>query len=371
MPTEAMVIAIDGPAGSGKSTVTKRIAKRLGILYLDTGAMYRAAALGFLEAGIDQEDPAAIAAWVRARDIGFDADGGVTLDGRALGDAIRSPAITAETWRVANNAGCRDHLVALQRAIVAGRDAALEGRDTTSVICPDAPLKIYLEASPEERARRRLEQWAAEGEAPSYEQVLADIRLRDDRDTNREVGALTKVSDAVHIVTDGFESDETEACVIAHAVRRRPMLLEATLGDQLLVGRNRQPGYVKVAQGSIMDPPAPWQLGLTNPSPDRLPETTRAFSCNSGGRQAGVLCQGRAVICLAGTGAQPGRIVALPMLPQSWYVIEPGVWHAVVQLPGTIAAWAESSVIREQRAELDELQRKVLARYLDIYLPER
>jgi len=147
-----VVIAIDGPAGAGKSTVTRAVAAILGILRLDTGAMYRAATLGLLRSGVDRDDPAAIAAWIRDREIGFDADGRVTLDGARLGDEIRTPEITREVWRIADNPACREHLVALQKAIIGDRGTVVEGRDATTVICPDATLKVFLDASPEERA---------------------------------------------------------------------------------------------------------------------------------------------------------------------------------------------------------------------------
>jgi len=363
-----LVIAIDGPAGSGKSTVTKRIAARLGLLYLDTGAMYRAATVGLLNSGVDVDSEAAVADYVCARQVSFSEQGQVCLDGHVMPEAdIRSPATTAEIWRVANNKACRLHLVALQQGIVAGRSATLEGRDTTTVICPDADLKIYLAASVEERAKRRRRDWGAD--APALAQIMADIQKRDERDSQRATGALQQASDAVMVVTDGLGPDEVEARILALAVQRRPLLLESKVLDQVLVGRSRDPGYVKVAQGSISDPPAPWQLGLTNPSADRLPGRTTAFARNHGGRQAGVLCQGRAVICLAGTDKRPGQVVALPMLPQTWYVLEPEVWHAVVQQPGTIAAWAEASGMTEDRAELDAVQQAVMAQYLQVYLP--
>src|SRR5579862_1194138 len=122
-----MVIAIDGPAGAGKSTVTQALARRLGLLFLDTGAMYRAATVALLDAGIARDDAAAVAAFVRARDLDFSAAGEVRLDGAVLPRArIRSPEITAEIWRVADNPECRAHLVALQQRLVAGRDAVVE-----------------------------------------------------------------------------------------------------------------------------------------------------------------------------------------------------------------------------------------------------
>ncbi len=370
MSQNPMIIAIDGPAGAGKSTVTRQVAKTLGILFLDTGAMYRAATVGLYDAGINPDDAEAIAAYVCERDISFDSTGQVLLDGVGLGERIRTPEITAEIWRVANNPGCRGHLVDLQQAIVRGRDAALEGRDATTVICPNAGLKVYLDASPEERARRRVAEWGDMDDAPSIEQVAADIRKRDESDMNREVGALQQAPDAVHCITDGMSPQAVIAKIIAWAVKRRPLLLDSVYADQLLVGRSREPGYVKVAQGSVSNPPAPWQLGFTNPTPQRLPGQVTHYARNAGGRQAGVLCQGRAVIVLAGTEDTPTLPIALPMLPQTWYVIEEGVWHAVVQESGTICAWAEASGLTEDAYELDDCAREVVNTYLSVYQPE-
>ncbi len=363
-----MVIAIDGPAGAGKSTVTRGVAERLGILYLDTGAMYRAATVGLLDSGVALDDAAAVAAWVCERGIDFDAAGRVRLDGDDVADRIRTAAVTAEIWRVANNPQCREHLVALQQRIIADRDAALEGRDATTVICPDAPLKIYLDASPEERARRRLRDWSEDEQRPDLSEVTAAIARRDELDTQRAVGALRLADDAVRIATDTLAPDEVIARILAYAVERRPLLLEKVVADQLQVGRSRQHGYVRVAEGSVSDPPAPWQLGLTNPSSDRLPQSTTELARNHGGRQAGVLLQGRAIVVLAGAGERPQAPTALPMLPQSWYVIEPGVWHAVVQIPGTICAWAEASGIGEDRETITAPQAGIMRQYFAVYL---
>jgi len=348
-----MVIAIDGPAGAGKSTVTRLLAQRLKLLFLDTGAMYRAATVGIYDAGINVDDPQAVADWVCRRNIGFDHAG----------------QITAQIWRVADNAACRAHLVQLQKTLVAGRDVVVEGRDATTVICPDAQLKIFLDASPEERARRRLAEWPANTPQPNLPEMVAQIRERDQRDSSRAVGALTLTDDAVHLYSDGLAMNEVIARITAYAVQRQPFLLENLVSDQLIVGRSRQPGYVRVAVGDPAHTTAGWQLGLTNPTPERMPGTTRSVTRNLGGRQAGTVLQGQAILCLAGTAEEPSHVVALPMLPQTWYIIEPGAWHAVIQSHGTICAWAESSGIREEQRDLTNDQFSEMGAYVGIYLP--
>ena len=367
-----MVIAIDGPAGAGKSTVTRLVAHRLGILYLDTGAMYRAATVGLQQAGVAMDDADAVAAWVNQRHIDFDEHGQVRLDGVLMArEQIRSPHTTGQIWRVANNGACRAHLVRLQQGIIGNRDAVVEGRDATTVICPDAPLKLFLDASPEERARRRLLEWPANEPKPELAEVARQIRERDERDSQREVGALTLTDEAVHLVTDGLRIDEVVARIIAYAVQRQPFLLEKLVADQLVVGRSRQEGYVRVADGDVhATPGSGWQLGLSNPSPDRLPGQTTVFARNTGGRQAGTLAQGQAIIALAGRGEHPTHVVALPMLPQTWYVIEPGCWHAVIQQPGTICAWAETRGLGEDCLPLSPEQIGELNQFVDVYLPK-
>ena len=244
---------------------------------------------------------------------------------------MRSPETTKEIWRVANNPRCREHLVKLQQGIVAGRDAALEGRDATTVICPQATLKVFLDASPEERARRRLAQWKeSDVTPPTFEELVKDLTERDAKDMQRETGALKRSDEAIWLLTDGLSIEQVVAKIMALAVQRRPLALEALVADQVIVGRSREPGYVRVAQGSISIPPAPWQLGLTNPSPDRTPTTTENFTRNAGGRQAGILCQGQAVLALGGRGDTPSNRRPAHATPN---LVRHRAWHLARRHP--------------------------------------
>ena len=196
-----MIVAIDGPAGAGKSSIARRLAERLGFAFLDTGAMYRAVALAALRAGLFPGDEEAIARLANGLTIDFD---GVRtlLNGEDVSTAIRTPEVTAAVYLAADNIAVRERLVALQREIAAGRDIVTEGRDQGTVAFPKAQCKIFLTASREERARRRFEELQARGERTTYEQVLAQQDERDERDAVRPVGALRKAADAVEVLTD-------------------------------------------------------------------------------------------------------------------------------------------------------------------------
>jgi cytidylate kinase len=190
-----MVIAIDGPAGAGKSTVARALAARLGFTYLDSGAMYRCVALAALESGQGLDDGAALGEMARGLEIVLDGDR-ARLGERDVTAAIRQPGVTAAASQASVHPQVREAMVARQRQLIeAGRYVA-EGRDIGTVVSPDAPLKVFLTASPEERARRRA---AQSGE--SAVAVLAAQRERDARDTDREHGALLAAEDAVEIDT--------------------------------------------------------------------------------------------------------------------------------------------------------------------------
>ena len=195
-----MLIAIDGPAGAGKSTVARAVAAALGFTYLDTGAMYRAIALADLRGAAD---PTACA-------IGF--DGSVTLDGEDVSGLIRTPEVSARASEVAARPEVRAALVQRQRELIAAGDYVAEGRDIGTVVAPDAELKVFLTASPEERARRRAAEIGADAQT-----VLAEQTMRDERDRTREHSPLTAADDAVEVDTTGLGIDEVVARIVALA----------------------------------------------------------------------------------------------------------------------------------------------------------
>jgi cytidylate kinase len=209
-----MVIAIDGPAGAGKSTVARAVAAELGFTYLDSGAMYRCVALAALEAGVGADDAAALGPLAAGLEIGFDGRR-VLLGGRDVSDAIRTPEVSADASRVSVHPAVREALVARQRRLIATGRYVAEGRDIGTVVSPDAPLKVFLTASGEERARRRA---AETGE--DIETVLAAQQVRDARDTAREHGALRAAEDAVPLDTTGLSLEEVVSRVVALARER-------------------------------------------------------------------------------------------------------------------------------------------------------
>jgi CMP/dCMP kinase len=211
-----MVIAIDGPAGAGKSTVARALAAELDFTYLDSGAMYRCVALAALQAGVDLDDGEALGALAEAREIDFEGRT-VLLGGRDVSDAIRAPEVSVAASRVSVHRRVREAMVARQRQLIAAGRYVAEGRDIGTVVSPDSPLKIFLTASDEERARRRA---AETGE--DFETVLEAQRRRDARDTEREHGALHAAKDAVELDTTGFSLEEVVGRVVA-LVRERDL----------------------------------------------------------------------------------------------------------------------------------------------------
>ena len=194
-----MIVAIDGPAGAGKSTVARAVAERLGFTYLDSGAMYRCVALASRDSG---QPPAEVARRVR-----IELGPRVLLDGRDVSDEIRTPEVTRLSSQVAADPGVREALVDKQREMMAAGDYVAEGRDIGTVVAPKAEVKVFLTASPEERARRRAAELGAE-----VEEVLADQLARDERDRTREHSPLEAAPGAVEVDTTGL--------TIEHVVER-------------------------------------------------------------------------------------------------------------------------------------------------------
>jgi cytidylate kinase len=203
-----MVIAIDGPAGAGKSTVARAVAAALGFTYLDSGAMYRCVALAAIEQSVDLDGDAALGELARSLAIDLDGDR-VRLDERDVSEAIREPEVTEASSRVSVHPPVREAMVARQRQMIAAGSYVAEGRDIGTVVSPEAPLKVFLTASAEERARRRAAQ-SGEDEAA----VLAAQRDRDDRDESREHSALRAADDAVELDTTGLSLEQVVERVV-------------------------------------------------------------------------------------------------------------------------------------------------------------
>ena len=209
-----MIVAIDGPAGSGKSTVARRVATRLGFHYLDTGAMYRSLAVAGLNTGADLDDDESMAELADSVRIEFEHEGGsalptrVLLDGEDVSEKIRTPQADRAVSRVARLARVRGVMVERQRSLGVGRDLVAEGRDIGTVVFPDAEIKVFLTASAKERARRRHLEMGSRGETIELSEVLSQINSRDTSDSEREASPLMVADDAVELDTTGLSIDE-------------------------------------------------------------------------------------------------------------------------------------------------------------------
>lgn len=205
-----LIVAVDGPAGAGKSTVSRRLAAALGYRYVDTGAMYRIVGLLAGERGLDLADPVPLAALCDAVVMDFrERDGGVGVyaDGRDVSAAIRTPEAAQRASKVSAVPVVRERLVAKQRIMGAGGGVVMEGRDIGTVVFPDAPVKIFLEASPQERARRRTEELRGYASAEEVARIAAEIAERDARDRGRAHSPLRPAADAVVVDTTGHSID--------------------------------------------------------------------------------------------------------------------------------------------------------------------
>ena len=216
-----MIIAIDGPSGAGKGTVARAVAARLGYRHIDTGAMYRAVGWSALRQGVDLDDEARVAELARASSLEV-GDGVVRIDGHDVAQAIRTPEIDDAAARVARLPAVRAVLIELQREKGQLGEIVMEGRDIGTVVFPNADLKIYLDASAEERARRRASDPAHSGSQAGQAAVAAAIQARDTSDTTRSVSPLTLAPDAVHIDTTSMPISEVVAKVLSLVRAKQP-----------------------------------------------------------------------------------------------------------------------------------------------------
>ena len=205
-----MIVTIDGPAGAGKSSAARGLARRLGFRFLDTGAMYRAVTLAARERGLDLADPEQLNSLVLSIRVELAGDR-VMLEDRDVTEAIRKFEIATSTHYAADNPVVRAQLVIWQREAAADANVVTEGRDQGTVVFPHAECKIFLTADEQERARRRHLDLATRGEDIPFDEVLTNQQLRDLRDASRSVGALVKAEDAIEVSTDGLTPDEVVA----------------------------------------------------------------------------------------------------------------------------------------------------------------
>ena len=196
------VITIDGPAGAGKSTTAREVARRLGFRLVDTGALYRGLGWALMQAGVSPEDEIGVGALLARTTVelaDLDAGGRVLVNGRDVTAEIRTPEVALTTSRLTSLRAVRDKLTPLQRGLAAAGGVVLEGRDTGTVVCPDAEVKVYLDADLAERARRRRDELAAHGVPADYESVKAEVALRDRQDMERALAPLRKAPGAVTV----------------------------------------------------------------------------------------------------------------------------------------------------------------------------
>ncbi len=216
----SLVIGIDGPAGSGKGTITKIIAEKLGLVNIDTGAMYRCVALASLRAGLNVDDKDEIIKLAKSIKITFDKDGKTFLDGEDVSSLIREKDVSSIVSPISSIVEVREEMVKQQRELAKGLDVIMEGRDITTVVFPNANYKFYLDATIEERARRRYLQNKESGIDMSYEEILENIKSRDYNDMHKEVGALMRTDEQIYIDSTNLTIDEVVEEILKHIKER-------------------------------------------------------------------------------------------------------------------------------------------------------
>lgn len=205
-------IAIDGPAGAGKSTISRTVSKEMGYIYVDTGALYRTVALKFIAGGSTPEDIKNVEATLASTQVSIEFKNGeqrMMLDGADVTDSIRTPEVSMMASAVSALLPVRAYLLDTQRRLAAENNVLMDGRDIGTVVLPDATVKIFLTASPEDRAHRRYDELAAKGVSVSYEEVLKDIIKRDHNDSTRAIAPLRPAEDAVVLDTSGNTFEES------------------------------------------------------------------------------------------------------------------------------------------------------------------
>lgn len=205
----SFVVAIDGPAGSGKGTVTKKVGEKLGLVNIDTGAMFRCVTLNMIEENINLEDEAKVEEILNKIEIDMKENGQIFLNGKEVTNRIRENDINKFVSPVSIIPDVRKKLLDLQRKVAQGKKVIMEGRDIGTVVFPNANVKIYLDATPEERAKRRMKQNQENGISGSYEEILESIINRDKKDMTREVAPLKRAEDAIYIDSSNMSIEET------------------------------------------------------------------------------------------------------------------------------------------------------------------
>ena len=212
-----LTIAIDGPVGAGKSTISDAVAKKLDILHLDTGAMYRAFGLYAIESGVDTLDEAALSDLIKAAEISVKYENGrqsTLVNGRDVTTLIRTPEVSMAASNVSRFPAVRKQMVRLAQETAKGQSILLDGRDIGTVVLKDATVKIYLTASPEVRAKRRHLELLQKGSADSFEKVLAELKARDEQDMNRATDPLKQADDAVLVDTSNLDFEQSVRAIL-------------------------------------------------------------------------------------------------------------------------------------------------------------